>query len=228
MIAHLGLFVRPWSKWTVGNYFCYTVIISMGISMMMMRSKPKGSRNRCEPSVLHILLAKITKRREDEHLQFSLILLSALDDLIISILWVYYRNFLSWFCGWLHWWRWPWIYDDKYDDDVETHPHGKKKHQQSKLLVAMLQCECDWLQKRIFISMMIFIEEPAKKKLAWMPVEWRAIFITLRILRMEKTRISLWMSAKPPSSSSSSTSPDPSKSMSFGNFGSSPAKSWQG
>ena len=67
----------------------------------------------------------------------------------ISWLWVYYRNFLSWFCGWLHWWRWPLIYDDKYDDDVETHPHGKKKHQQSKLLVAMLQCECDWLQKRI-------------------------------------------------------------------------------
>ena len=52
----------------------------MGISMMMMKSKPKGSRNRCEPSVLHILLAKITKRGEDEHLQFSLILLSALDE----------------------------------------------------------------------------------------------------------------------------------------------------
>ena len=47
---------------------------------------------------------------------------------------------------------------------------------------------------------------------------------------MEKTRISLWMSAKPPSSSSSSSTtsaPEPSKSMSVGNFGSSSRKLFQ-
>ena len=36
---------------------------------------------------------------------------------------------------------------DNYDNDVDAHPHGKEKHQQSKLLVAVLQSERDRLRK---------------------------------------------------------------------------------
>ena len=37
--------------------------------------------------------------------------------------------------------------DNNHDNDVDAHPHGKEKHQQSKLLVAVLQSERDRLRK---------------------------------------------------------------------------------